>query len=157
MPEVRAMSSDDLPGILAVAGSLPDWFDEDARTRAIPADIRHQNGFVASEDGEVVGFITLFVCEGRLNIGWLGVKPGNHRQGIGTALIEAAEALAIELGLSELATFTLGENIEYAPYVSTRAFYRARGFEIYQRSTTDNPGCPEEIKISKRIDTGTQS
>ncbi|MDW7762044.1 MAG: hypothetical protein SCM96_15565, partial [Acidobacteriota bacterium] len=26
------------------------------------------------------------------------------------------------------------------------------GFSIYQKSTTDNPGCPEEIKIKKLID-----
>lgn len=138
-------------GVLQVAEALPEWFDQDARTRGIPVDIRHQHGFVAVADGQVVGFITLFVAEGRLNIGWLGVGRECHGQGIGTRLLEAAEAYAQEHGLAEIATWTLGDGVDYKPYESTRAFYFRRGFVIYQRSQTDNPGCPEEIRIKKAV------
>ena len=34
-------------GIFAVVEDLPEWFDETAKTKSIPVDIRHQEGFVA--------------------------------------------------------------------------------------------------------------
>ena len=151
MITTRPMEDQDHPGILAVAEALPEWFDKDARGRAIPADIRHQHGFVALSQGEVVGFITLFVAEGRLNIGWLGVAPEHHKHGIGSQLIAAAEEFGRQHNLTELATYTLGDGVDYKPYEATREFYFRRGFTIYQRSTTDNPGCPEEIRIKKPI------
>ena len=149
--ETRPIQEQDHPDVLAVAEALPAWFDQDARGRAIPADLRHQDGFVALADGEVVGFITLFVAEGRLNIGWLGVRPEFQGRGFGTRLLSCAEALARERGLTEIATYTLGDGVEYKPYEATRRFYFSRGFTVYQRSTTDNPGCPEEIRIRKPV------
>jgi GNAT superfamily N-acetyltransferase len=106
---------------------------------------------VAERQGKVVGFITLYVAEGRLNIGWLGVRRDLHRQGIGRLLLDKAEEVARSLGIRELATYTLGDGVHYEPYERTRQFYFANGFQVYQRSQTDNPGCPEEIKISKMI------
>ncbi len=149
--ETRPIQEQDHPGILAVAEALTGWFDDDARQRAIPADLRHQDGFVALSEGAVVGFITLFVAEGRLTIGWLGVRPDCQHRGIGSQLLACAEELGRQRGLAEIATYTLGDNVDYEPYEATRQFYFARGFTIYQRSTTDNPGCPEEIKIKKGI------
>ncbi len=53
--------------------------------------------------------------------------------------------------MTEIATYTLGEGVAYTPYESTRQFYSSHGFAIYQTSKTDNPNCPEEIKIKKEI------
>jgi GNAT superfamily N-acetyltransferase len=138
-------------GIIAVAQSLPEWFDTDSRTWAIPIDLRFQEGFVAIIYARVVGFILLFVSEGRVNISWMGVHPDYHRQGIGGLLLDAAESFGRAIGVCELTTYTLGDSVEYEPYEATRAFYRDHGFEIFQRSQTDNPGCPEEIKLKKNI------
>ena len=138
-------------GILTIVENLPEWFDETARSRSVPTDLRHQQGFVAVADQKVVGFVTLYVAEGRLHIGWLAVDMGYQRQGIGSQLLEAAEMKARNLGINELATYTLGESVEYQPYDLTRSFYWKCGFKVYKRSRTDNPGCPEEIWISKRI------
>ena len=151
MIEIRAIEERDHRRILEIAEALPEWFDADARGRSIPADIRHQHGFVALSDEKVVGFITLFFAEGRLNIGWLGVMPGCQRKGIGTRLIGCAGDFAKQHGITELATYTLGDSVDYKPYESTRAFYFKQGFTIYQRNKTDNPGCPEEIRIIKHI------
>jgi GNAT superfamily N-acetyltransferase len=151
MITTRPMEDRDHPGVLAVAEALPEWFDRDARGRAIPADIRHQDGFVALSQGTIVGFVTLFVAEGRLNIGWLGVEPKHQRAGIGSRLLADAEEYGRRCGLTELATYTLGDGVDYKPYDATRAFYFSRGFTVHQRSTTDNPGCPEEIRIRKPI------
>lgn len=138
-------------GILAVAQDLPEWFDESARENSIPIDIRYQEGFVAVSAQRVVGFVTLYVAEGRLHIGWLGVAREFHRQGIGTRLLAAAEMKARELKIDELTTYTLGDSVDYEPYNLTRNFYWKRGFSVYKRSKTDNSGCPEEIWISKRV------
>ena len=149
--KVRPTQEQDHPAILAVAEALPEWFDADARGRSIPTDLRHQEGFVALSDGEIVGFITLFFAEGRLNMGWLGVRPDYQRKGIGSRLLASAEEFGRQHAVTEIATHTLGDGVDYRPYEGTRQFYFSRGFTVYQRSTTDNPGCPEEIKIKKRI------
>lgn len=148
---VRDMRADDHPLVQAIAEGLPEWFDGHARKVAIPIDLQHQCGIVAVMDGRVVGFATLYVAEGRLNIGWLGVGREHHRHGVGRALIERAAEMAASLGIEELATWTLGEGVEYAPYEPTRRFYFANGFVVYQRDRTDNPGCPEVIRIARRV------
>jgi len=55
------------------------------------------------------------------------------------------------MGLAEIATYTLGDGVDHEPYEATRRFYCSRGFRVYQRGKTDNPGCPEEIKIKESI------
>jgi GNAT superfamily N-acetyltransferase len=151
MIEVRPMIDSDHAAILDLVAGLSDWFDLDAQTRGIPIDLKHQRGFVAERSGQMVGFITLFVAEGRLNIGWLGVNKKNQREGLGSRLLAAAEGVAREWGIDELATYTLGDGVKYPAYEQTRAFYVKHGFKVYQRNRTDNPGCPEEIKISKKV------
>jgi GNAT superfamily N-acetyltransferase len=151
MITICPLSSQDCEAVVCVAQALPEWFDEDDRNRAIPLDCRFQDGFVAEEAGQVLGFITLYVAEGRVNIGWMGVMPDRHGQGIGRRLMAAAIKYCRERKISELATYTLGDGVDYEPYEATRSFYFSQGFRIYQRSQTDNPGCPEEIKIKKII------
>ncbi len=46
MIEMQPIQEKDHPAILAVAETLSEWFDADARGRAIPMDLRHQEGFV---------------------------------------------------------------------------------------------------------------
>ena len=151
MTEIRPILDADHSAILDLVADLPEWFDADARTRSIPIDLHHQQGLVAEEGDQIVGFITFFVAEGRLNIGWFGVRKDCQRKGIGGCLLDAAEETARDMSLCELATYTLGDSVDYEPYEQTRAFYFKHGFRIYQKSKTNNPSCPEEIKIAKRI------
>jgi len=148
---IREMTWDDHTGVIRVVESLPEWFDQTTRSHSIPIDIQHQSGFVAVQDDRVVGFVTLYVAEGRLQIGWLGVGKEFRGKGIGKALLQRVEKRALELGLAEVATYTLGDSVDYPPYELTRLFYFRNGFEVYQRNQTDNPGCPEEIRIRKRL------
>ncbi len=152
MIEMRPIQEQDHAGILALTEALSKWFDSDARSRAIPADLLHQQGFVALSEGDIVGFITLFFAEGRLNIGWLGVRPDRQKNGIGTRLLACAEEFGRQHGLTDIATYTMGDGVDYEPYKRTRTFYFKHGFTIFQRSRTDNPSCPEEIKIKKKMD-----
>jgi GNAT superfamily N-acetyltransferase len=149
--KIREMIQNDYAGVLEVVESLPEWFDDTSRSHSIPIDIQHQDGFVAVQEGKVVGFVTLYVAEGRLQIGWLGVAKDSRGKGIGKALLRRVEERALELGLAEVATYTLGDSVDYPPYELTRKFYFNNGFEVYQRNQTDNPGCPEEIRIRKRV------
>ena len=57
MISIRKFRSSDLDGVIKVIETIPDWFDEDARKRAIPIDLDHQIVFVAERD-EIVGFIS---------------------------------------------------------------------------------------------------
>jgi GNAT superfamily N-acetyltransferase len=149
--KIIPMAEEHLEQVIQIIEALPEWFDVDARTRAIPIDLLYQQVFVADDGGRIVGFITLYIAEGRVNIGWLGVHPDDQRKGIGGNLIKAAEDFCHQKGIDELAVYTLGDSVDYEPYESTRDFYLKHGFAIYQRSQTDNPGCPEEIKLKKYV------
>lgn len=151
MITIRPLTRDDREAVVRISEDLPEWFDEHARQVAIPIDAAHQSGFLALEEGRAVGFVSYFVADGKLSICWLGVKKERQRKGIGKALLLELESMARELGISEIATYTLGEGVDYPPYEQTRSFYFKFGFRVYQRSITDNPSCPEEIRISKRI------
>ena len=71
--QIQLLEEEHYAGILTITEGLPEWFDETARSKSIPTDIRHQGGFVAISGQKVVGFVTLYVAEGWLHIGWLGV------------------------------------------------------------------------------------
>ncbi len=139
------------PAVVAIARSLPEWFDDSARNHQIPTDVRYHDGFVALADGNPVGFLTLYVGQGRLNISWMGVLREHQRQGIGEALLRAVVERAVALGIAELGVYTLGDGVEYPPYERTRSFYYKNGFRVYKRCTTDNPGCPEEIWLARDV------
>ena len=144
------MASDE-PAVLEVVAELSDWFDDEARNRSIPIDLKHHKTFVADDGHDVVGFITLHVYHGRLDISWMGVRNKYRGKGIGTQLLHRAEELGRAWGLNEITAFTLGDTIDFRPYESTRRFYTKNGFELYQRNQTDNPSCPEEWRLKKRI------
>src|SRR4051794_26598036 len=116
---IRLLIASDYSDVDQVVAGLPEWFDERARITSIPIDIRHQRGFVAERRGKVVCFITLYVAEGRLNIGWLGVQHDLHRQGIGRRLLDKAAEVASDIGIQEIATYTLGDGVDYEPYART--------------------------------------
>jgi len=148
---VRRGTPEDVPAIIALVQGLEGWFDEHARAIAIPTDVKHQTVFVASEGEELLGFVSLYVMEGRLNIGWIGVRRDWHRRGVGSALMARTEAHARELGLGTLAVYTLGDGVDYEPYERTRQFYYKHGFRITRRSKTDSEACPELIDLAKQV------
>lgn len=150
MIKIRKLAIKDYDAIVEIANDLTEWFDEVGRQN-IAIDIQHQQGYVAVNNADVVGFVSLFVYEGALNIGWIGVKRAYHRQGVGKMLVEKTVQHARKNGLHTIKVYTLGDSVDYPPYEATRAFYKRCGFTIFQRSQTDNPGCPEEIKLKYEI------
>ena len=89
--------------------------------------MRSEPGYVADDDGEVVGFLTVErPFPGVREISWMAVQRERRAAGIGTALVEQlADRRARAQARSCLLVMTSGDADEYVP---TRAFYRARGF-----------------------------
>lgn len=68
---IRPIKDSDHAAAIEIAKGLPEWFDRRAISVAIPIDLGHHVGYVAEADGEVVGFGTYYVADGRATLGWL--------------------------------------------------------------------------------------
>jgi ribosomal protein S18 acetylase RimI-like enzyme len=144
--------SADLERILEIATALPAWFTRSG-IRSMQADLRYQCGFVA-EDGnkEVVGFISFFVNQGKAEIGWIGIRPDLHRQGVGRSLLHRLLRELESTQVSELYVHTLGDTVDYEPYQRTRKFYRQIGFQDFKRiANPENPECEEELILLLKL------
>ncbi len=112
-----------------VLDDLPEWFGIPAAKDAYVAAALELPMLAAFVDGEPGGFMSLkrhTVRAGELYV--LGVKRRFHRQGIGRALLAAAETFAGTEGLSFLTVKTLAASNPDPQYAATRAFYEAMGF-----------------------------
>jgi GNAT superfamily N-acetyltransferase len=101
----------------------------------------HRQSWVALDDGDVVGFATVWfrwaagpTAHPRI---WVGVRPDRRRRGIGSALYELAEAHAVAHGARWL-------NTELDEDDDGIAFANARRFEL---STT-----PSEVELIVVLD-----
>lgn len=104
-------------GWLANAGYIP----EDLHQARIPDGTT----WVAEHtNGEIVGFLSAETTPATLHVLELSVLPAQHRQGIGTDLIETATAFARETGLGSITLTTFRDVPWNAP------FYARIGFSI---------------------------
>lgn len=141
--KIRESRENDFKDMMRIAKRLhPDWFDKVAINESMPIDLRVHRGYVAEENGRIVGFVTYKSDEGKAWIGWIGVDPEIHRRGIGSRLFKKMEERLKKIGVKELRVGTVAESVKYEPYERTRAFYRKMGFEV------------EKIERKKSKDTG---
>lgn len=114
-----------------VLESLPDWFGNPEGLEEYCEKVKSLPLWAALDDaGAPLGILAVTVHYGRTgDIVVMGVKPGLHRQGVGRALYQAAEAYFIGQGCQYAMVKTLSDIADYAPYESTRRFYRGMGFE----------------------------
>lgn len=140
MIQIRDATRSDYEAMLAVARSLPEWFNEQG-LREMARDFGTHQGLVAVDNSgaseEVVGFATWLrspdAPEPRLaEITWLGVTPAFQGRGLGRRLGEALEGRCRQVGVSVLQVSTLADTVDYAPYAGTRAFYRRLGFKDWR-------------------------
>ncbi|WP_043712943.1 GNAT family N-acetyltransferase [Symbiobacterium thermophilum] len=138
MVQIREASPSDYEGMLSVARSLPEWFNEQG-LREMAADLRTHHGFVAvrrtGAEEQVVGFVTWLPRVGDVNLvelTWLGVTPQFQRRGLGRRLVEAVADRCGQIGVSVMEVTTLADSVDYAPYARTRAFYRTLGFRDWR-------------------------
>ncbi|MBL8966910.1 MAG: GNAT family N-acetyltransferase [Spirochaetaceae bacterium] len=129
MVRVRQAEEADLAALAALSGELgyPSALPEvAARFRRLRAGEWHLL-LVAALDAEVVGYLTadryetLYFAPG-LNITALVVREERRGQGIGTALLSAAEDWARAAGLEFVRLNSGGQRLD------AHAFYRRRGY-----------------------------
>ncbi len=128
-----------------VLESLPDWFGNAEGVAEYCEEVKSLPLWAAvGEAGEPLGVLAATIHYGRTgDIVVMGVKPGQHRKGVGRALYQAAEAYFIEQGCGYAMVKTLSDAADFAPYESTRRFYRGMGFEplvtLREMWDEDNP------------------
>ena len=95
--------------------------------------IENKNLYVAKKDGEIVGYMIIYIKEKnsngvryrkQLTIEVLAIKDGNRRQGIGTMLLNYAKNYAKENGCTDLYITVNEENI---PAINA---YEKFGFKV---------------------------
>jgi GNAT superfamily N-acetyltransferase len=148
---LRPLSEADLESVLEVARSLPQWFTPTG-LELMQVDLPYQKGWIAWEGSRPLGFISFFVNQAKGEIGWMGVLPDQQRKGFGKQLLNRLVDDLRSNRVSELYVRTLGDSVEYEPYAKTRAFYRANGFQDFQRiQHPENPEYEEELLLVLRL------
>ena len=100
--------------------------------------------FVAARGAETVGFLNLKPTSANaIEVHVMAVLPGEHRRGVGRALVERAATYARAGGFALLHVKTLAPSDPDPGYAATRAFYAAVGFlpleELPQVWGPENP------------------
>lgn len=112
--------------------ALPEWFGiPEARENYI-RESADEIMLISSEGGEPDGFLCLKET-GRdtLELAVMGVLKEYHRQGVGTALVQAAKRIARERGYSFLQVKTVQMG-RYPEYDATNRFYLSLGFKEFE-------------------------
>jgi ribosomal protein S18 acetylase RimI-like enzyme len=136
---ISALGPEHREGCVAVVATLPAWFGYEGALADVGRAVGEQSGFVALDDGEVVGFVT--TTEAYLEtteITYLAVRAADRRRGLGRALVAAVVEVARAAGVQSICLLTLGPSANSAHYAETVAFYQALGFwrtkELYLTS-----------------------
>jgi ribosomal protein S18 acetylase RimI-like enzyme len=103
--------------------------------------VRDCDVFVYDDDGTVAGLLVLIAERDRLLLENVAVDPDRQGEGVGRALLDFAEAHALDTGLEEVRLFT------HVKMTENQALYRARGYREYERM--EGPGF-ELVFLSKR-------
>ena len=121
----------------AILDALPDWFELEEANAHYVAEAEVLPCLVARRDDRALGLLMLkthtpYAAE----IALLGVRPEVHRQGIGRALVLAAEDQLRAAGVEYLQVKTLGPSHPDLGYAGTRAFYERLGFRPLEEIAT---------------------
>jgi GNAT superfamily N-acetyltransferase len=133
----------------AILESLPDWFGLPESVAAYIRDVADLPTFAVGDDG----FLAVTIHNpASAEIHVMGVRPECHRRGIGTALLEAAEAYLRDRGVEYLQVKTLGPSRPYEHYARTRRFYESRGFVPLEELTAIWGEANPCLTMVKRLD-----
>jgi ribosomal protein S18 acetylase RimI-like enzyme len=130
---IRALRPEDADACDRIVLGLPYHFANEDGRRECAAAVRRDAGLVATECGEVVGFLTYVRrFDEAAEITWMAVRADRRRRGIGRAMIDRlVEQLSAE-GRRILLVLTVSPSDPGSEpddgYGSTRAFYRSTGF-----------------------------
>jgi GNAT superfamily N-acetyltransferase len=127
-----------------ILAALPTWFGMHESNAAYIRDVEAMPMFAVFDGAKPLGFIALGrSTPSAIEIHVMGVRPEQHRGGVGRALVERAEAFARKAAVPFLTVKTLSSRDADEGYARTRAFYTAMGFlpveELPESWTPDNP------------------
>src|SRR5262245_23301964 len=109
----------------SILRDLPDWFGIEEATSAYIRDVAGLPTFCVGDDA----FLSLKIHTPQAaEVYVMGVRRERHGEGLGTALVTAAEAYLRAQGVEYLQVKTLGPSYPDEGYARTRSFYEARGF-----------------------------
>jgi len=109
--------------------SLPGWFGIETALLEYAEATDRLPTFVAISEGETVGFVTVERhSQSEYEIHCIAVRDSLRGQGIGAALVHAAEAWMKERGAIRLIVKTIAESHPSPEYKASRAFYQHQGF-----------------------------
>jgi GNAT superfamily N-acetyltransferase len=113
--------------------TLPDWFAYEPGLQECAEAVRTQEGLVAEDGGQVVGFATWQQrTPDSAEITWAAVRRDRRNAGIGTAIIEALTSdlggRGFVLALAMTSARSKTPDPTWDSYAETRAFWRARRF-----------------------------
>jgi GNAT superfamily N-acetyltransferase len=112
-----------------ILASLPHWFGFPQSVADYVESADTHPTVVATMDGRDCGILTLRVhTPYAAEIVVMGVLPGQHRGGIGRAMLNAAESWLAERDITYLQVKTLSPRSADEGYAATRAFYFGCGF-----------------------------
>lgn len=134
VPDIRPADEDDLaqlPDICSRAESLFRVSGLDLPPLPFPTDTMHDAVTVLVAGRPAVGFVRLDEIDGNAHVHRLAVVPPRMRQGLGSALLEAACAWAQAQGYPAVTVITFADVPWNAP------FYAARGFVPVEHLTPE--------------------
>lgn len=131
--EVHPLTIEDAPICDQIILSLPRHFGNEAGRALCAHAVRTSEGWVATLNGHVVGFLTVrdhFTTTAEIT--WMAVHAQYRGQGIGRQLIQHLKQEMQEREYKLLLVATLAPSYDEGPveddYASTRAFYQTVGF-----------------------------
>jgi GNAT superfamily N-acetyltransferase len=135
-----------------ILATVPHWFGFAESNEEYRRVADRSPTLVATDDGRAGGFVTVvrhspYAAE--LHV--MAVRPELHRQGVGRALVTAAEDRLRSEGVEYLQVKTLSASADDQPYLRTLAFYTALGFRVLEEMpslwSADNPA----VLLVKRL------
>ncbi len=125
-PTIRELQPSDAAACDAIIRRLPAFFGHQGGIAACAQAVRTESGWVAVEDGGVVGFATWTLRTAvSAEITWMAVDPDRRHCGIGTAILAA---LLVDLQARGVAVVLVMTAATADSYAATRRFWQARRF-----------------------------
>ncbi len=113
----------------SVLASLPTWFGLPESVEDYVAKANEHPTVVATVDGDDLGILTMVVhTPYAAEVYVMGIRPENHRHGVGRQMLAVAETWLRERDIEYLQVKTLSPRHPDPGYVKTREFYFAVGF-----------------------------
>jgi coenzyme F420-0:L-glutamate ligase/coenzyme F420-1:gamma-L-glutamate ligase len=135
-----------------VLRDLPEWFGIEAATRAYVDEAASLTTFAV--DGDAAFLCLKQHAPRAAEIHVMGVRRDRHRQGLGRALVRAAEAWCAAHGIDYLQVKTVAHTKPDESYARTRRFYEALGFTALEVFPALWDAANPALQLVKRVERG---